>query len=137
MLFRSPTLSEYSSLIGGCDIVIDGGANENWSLPSFHATALGKHMVGIRANGVAEWANDENAILIETNGKEPCYDDRFFRPGPFSQGEFMTWDEEQFKNAMLKVLDRFNSNPINTKGLELKDKFKWSSVVDSILESFN
>ncbi len=130
------TLTEYNQLLNSVDVVIDGGGNENWGLPAFHAAALGKHLVTVNSNGVKSWANEENSVLVEPNGKEECYDSIFFHKGNvINQGNFFTVDEGEFLTGIEKATDKFKTNPLNESGLKLQTDFTWSKTVDSILES--
>jgi hypothetical protein len=132
------TLSEYNALINSCDILLDGSLNENWSVPHFHGAAIGKHLVAGNANGVADWANDENAVLFNPVGKEECYDGMFFHQGqPFNQGNFFIFKDEDFIEAMEKAEQRYLANPVNEAGKKLVEKFNWKNTVDTIISNIN
>jgi hypothetical protein len=116
------------------NIVLDGGANEGWSLPSFHCLGLGKYMVGINTMGVKSWANSENAELVEPDGKTPCYDGKFFvKDSGWNQGNFYCYSSDSFSAAMDRALEKRLKNKVNEAGLRIQTDFTWEKTVDSIL----
>ena len=128
--------SLYNDYLNSSNIIIGMSGGEGWGLPEFQSVALGKHSVILNASGYKEWADTDNSILIEPNGKTEVYDGIFFHKGqPFNQGNSFTFDEEEFIDGCEKAIERVNSNPVNVKGLELQDKFPYSKMVDSIIES--
>ncbi len=125
----------YNDFLNKNDIILDMSAAEGWSLPSFQSVCLGKHALVLNSTGIKEWATPENAILVQPNGKIPLYDGMFFHQGgPFNQGSGFSFSDESFYDGLDKVLARFKDNAVNTKGLELKDKFTYSGTVDTILK---
>ncbi len=130
------TLTEYNSFINSVDIMLDGSGNEGFSLPHFHACALGKHLVAVNSNGVADWANKENSVLVNPVGKKPSADGMFFHAGSsFNQGNFFTWAEEDYIAAMEEAETRYLSNPLNIKGIELQNQFTWKNTANKIIEN--
>ena len=132
------TSTELNNLYNSTDICIDLSPNENWSLPSFNCAAIGKHLVAVQSNGVADWANDKNAVLVKPSGTIPASDGRFFHPGqPFSQGNFFDYNEDEAAEAIKKAVERYQANPVNEEGLKLQEDFSWKKTVDIILETIN
>lgn len=129
------TNTEYNNFINSGDIFLDGSGAEGWNLPAFHSTALGKHLVAVKANAVADWANDNNAVLVMPNGEEEVYDDIFFHRGAaFNQGTFPTWSEEEYSAAMDTALTRYEANAKNINGLLLQEEYTWKKTVDILLK---
>jgi hypothetical protein len=125
----------YNDLLNNTDIVLSMSGGEGWGLPEFQCTALGKHCIGLNAHAYKEWMNEDNAVLVQPNGKIPCYDNIFFKQGTeFNQGNIFDWDDKEFLEALDKVEIRYKNNSINTEGLKLQEKFTYSKMVDSILE---
>jgi glycosyltransferase involved in cell wall biosynthesis len=128
--------SVYNELLNHIDIVLAMSGGEGWGLPEFQSVALGKHCVGLNAHAYKDWMTEENSVLINPNGKIPVYDNIFFREGmEFNQGNIFDWNEEDFNEALDKVELKFKSNPINTAGLKLQDKFSYKLMVDKILQT--
>ncbi len=127
------TATEYNSFINAGDIFLDGGGAEGWNIPGHASTALGKHLVCINSGGVKEWANNENAVLVEPDGMIDAPDNMFFAPNqPFNQGSFPNWKDDDFVAGMKAAEERHSKNPINIAGLELQ-KMTYSNTVDTIL----
>lgn len=129
------TSSAYNQFLNSIDIYLDGGGSEGWGIPQFSATALGKHLVTINSGGVKEWANKDNAVLVEPSGMIDAYDNMFFHPNqPFNQGQFFDWKADDFVAGMKIAEERYAKNSVNEAGLELQ-KMSYSETVDKILEA--
>lgn len=125
----------YNDLLNNIDIVLAMSGGEGWGLPEFQSVALGKHCLGLNAHAYKDWMNKDNAVLIQPNGKIPCYDNIFFKPGmEFNQGNIFDWNENDFLNGLDEVESRYTKNPINIEGLKLQEQFTYSKMVDSILD---
>lgn len=133
-----PSNEMYNDLLNNTDIVLAMSGGEGWGLPEFQSVALGKHCVGLDAHAYKDWMTEENAVLVKPNSKIPCYDNMFFRQGDnFNQGNIFDWDENDFMQALDQVEARYKQNPVNTEGLKLQEKYTYSKMVDSILETMN
>lgn len=129
------TLSEYNMFLNQGDIYLDISGNESIGLPAFHSTGLGKHIVTHFNNGVKDWATAENAVLVNSNGKNPAADGMFFhKDSPFNMGNFFTCSDDEFIVGMEAAELRYRNNPINKEGLKLQNR-KWSNTLDTILNS--
>ena len=129
---RLKTNSEVNDLINSFDIDLSGLSNgEGWNLPSFNATALGKWSIVTNCSAHKDWATEENSILVEPVGKQPCYDNFFFKEGlPFNQGQYYKLNGDDIINSFEKALSRVGHK--NTEGTKLRDKFTYSNTVDKI-----
>jgi hypothetical protein len=127
-------LTQLNEAFNCANIILDGGANEGWSLPAFHCLGLGKYMVGVRTMGVREWAGVGGADLIDPDGKVPCYDGKFFQQGTgWNQGNFYSYDTEKFSEAMDSALTKKLANKTNQQGFKIQEEFTWGKTVDQIL----
>jgi hypothetical protein len=128
------TNSEVNDLINSIDIDLSGLSNgEGWNLPSFNATALGKWSVVSNCSAHKDWATEENSILVNPVGKQPCYDNYFFKEGmPFNQGEYYKLNGDNILSAFDKAVEK--AGQLNTEGTKLRDKFTYSKTVDAILD---
>lgn len=130
-----PSNEMYNDLLNNTDVVLAMSGGEGWGLPEFQSVALGKHCVGLNAHSYKEWMNEDNTVLVQPNGKIPCYDNIFFKQGlEFNQGNIFDWDQKEFLDALDKVEMRYKNNPINKDGLKLQEQFTYSKMVDSILD---
>ena len=128
------TNSEVNELLNAIDIDLTGlSGAEGWNLPAFNSTCLGKWSIVLNETAHRDWANNTNSILIESNGKKPAYDGKFFQEGmPFNQGNIYTWDSDVVAQAMDTAVSK--KGQINTAGEELKNKFSYSNSVDRLLK---
>ena len=128
------TNSEVNHLLNNIDIDLSGLSNgEGWNLPSFNSTALGKWSIVSNCSAHKDWATEDNCILVEPVGKQPCYDNFFFKEGmPFNQGEYYKLNGDDILAAFDKAVER--AGQYNTEGTKLRDKFTYSKTVDSILD---
>ena len=130
-----PSNEMYNDLLNNTDIVLAMSGGEGWGLPEFQTVALGKHCIGLNAHAYKDWMNEENSVLINPNGKIPCYDNLFFKQGDvFNQGNIFDWNDQDFLDGLDKVEFRYKQNPINLAGLQLQQKFTYSNMIDKILK---
>lgn len=127
--------SLYNDYLNSCNIVLGMSGGEGWGLPEFQSVALGKHAVMLNGSGYREWANKENSVLVQPNGKKDSYDGVFFHKGGlFNQGSLFTFDEDEFIDACEKAVDNFKSNEVNENGLKLQEDFTYKKTVDKIIK---
>ena len=130
--------STFNDFLNSGNIILGMSGAEGWGLPEFQSVAIGKHSVILNATGYKEWATPENSVLVEPNGKVEIYDNIFFKKGStFNQGNMFSFEEDSFINGCEKAVERYKSNSLNQKGMELQDKFKVSNTVDKMLELIN
>ena len=131
---RLTTNSEVNDLINSIDIDLSGISNgEGWNLPSFNATALGKWSIVSNCTSHKDWATAENAVLVEPSGKQPCYDNFFFKEGqPFNQGQYYKLNGDLILAAFEEAVKKVGKT--NEEGLKLQDKFTYSKTVAAILD---
>ena len=119
--------------LNSIDIDLGGMSGaEGWNLPSFNATCLGKWSIVLNCSAHKDWANEKNCILIDPSGKEPVYDNIFFKEGAeFNQGNIYTFDEDEFVESM--KLAEIKCKNLNTEGQKLKEKFTYKNTLNTIL----
>jgi len=131
-----PSNDLYNDYLNSNDIIIGMSAAEGWGLPEFQSVCLGKHAVILNAHAYKDWANNENAVLVNPSGKIPCYDNFFFQQGSeFNQGNYFDWNEDEFILACEQAEKRYLENKTNIAGESLINKFTWSNTTDIILNS--
>lgn len=128
------TNSEVNDFLNAIDIDLTGlSGAEGWNIPAFNSTCLGKWSIVLNETSHKDWASKDNSIIVESNGKEPCYDGKFFQEGsPFNQGNIYTWDSDIVAQAM--DLASQKKGQINTEGEKLKEQFSYSRSVDLLLK---
>jgi hypothetical protein len=127
--------SMYNDFLNSSDIVIGMSGGEGWGLPEFQSVALGKYGVILNAHSYKEWANKDNATLVNPSGKIEVYDNLFFHRGaPFNQGNIFDFNEDEFINACELTIEKVKSQKTNKEGLKLQDQFTSEKMTDKILE---
>lgn len=125
----------YNDFLNSADIVIGMSGGEGWGLPEFQSVALGKYGVILNAHSYKEWANKDNATLVNPSGKIEAYDNLFFHRGaPFNQGNIFDFNEDEFINACELTIEKVKSQKTNKEGLKLQDRFTSEKMTDKILE---
>lgn len=126
--------SAYNEYLNSANIIIGMSGGEGWGLPEFSSVCLGKHAVIMNAHAYKDWANNDNSVLVNSNGKIPAYDDMFFRKGqPFNQGNIFDFEESEFIESCEKAIQRVKHNPINQAGQELTKNFNKEKMLESII----
>ena len=123
----------YNDFLNSADIIIGMSGGEGFDLGVFSSLALGKNGVILNAHAYKEYANNENAVMVNPSGKEPCYDGAFFQPGQqFNQGNFYTWNDDEFISACEAAIKRVEKNRVNVEGLKLQEQFKYSDTFNQL-----
>jgi len=125
----------YNDYLNSGDIIIGMSGGEGWGLPEFHSLAIGKHGVILNAHVYKDWANEENACLVDSCGKIEAYDNMFFHKGAVTnQGNIYMFKEEDFIDSCEKAIKRFESNKINENGLKLQEQYTSDNTLSQILK---
>lgn len=126
--------SEINSFLNSIDIDLSGFSNgEGWNLPAFNATCLGKWSIVSNCSSHKDWANEDNAILVDPIGTQECYDGLFFHKGAyFNQGNYFMLDEDGLVEAMERAEKK--AKLLNAQGLLLQLKFSYENSINLILE---
>lgn len=130
-----PTNAMYNDFLNSNNIVLAMSGGEGWGLPEFHAVGLGKHAVIMNAHSYKDWANHENAVMVNPLNKVSAIDGVFFREGmPYNQGNMFSFDDEEFIAGCEAAIERFKSNPLNVAGLKIQDNFTYEKTLDALLK---
>jgi len=133
-LSNMPKNATYNDFLNSGDIVLSMSGAEGWGLPEFQSVGLGKHAVVLNATSYKEWANKENAVLVEPTGKLEVYDNAFFHKGaPFNQGSIFDFSEDEFIAGCEEAIKRVENDRVNHQGLKIQDQFKYSSTANKLL----
>ncbi len=126
------TNAEYNAVLQASDIVLCLSGGEGRDLPCYHATALGAWPVATRAHAYIDYLNDDNAILVNPNGKQPAVDGIFFAPnGQFNTGNIFTVLDDDIITGCEEAEKRAKTG-LNLKGLELQ-KQTYAQTVDVLM----
>jgi hypothetical protein len=130
-----PNNSMYNDYLNSADIIIGMSGGEGWGLPEFHSVALGKHAVIMNAHGYKSWANEENSVLVNPNGRIECYDGVFFNKGmPYNQGSLFDFSPDEFIAGCETAIKKVEQNKINKEGLKLQSEYTIDKFVNNIYQ---
>jgi len=128
------TNASYNDFLNSNHIVLGMSGGEGWGLPEFHTVALGKHAVILNAHSYKNWANEENAVLINPLNKVSSVDGVFFKAGfPYNQGSIFNFDEDEFIAGCEKAIERYKRQTINHAGLKLQTEFTWAKTLEKLI----
>ena len=128
------TLNELNYCLNACDIVIDMSGGEGFSIPSFSATALGKHAILSDYSSLKDWGPQAGGIMVPTVGLEDAADGVFFhKGGEFNQGEIAKFNKVGFYDGCDEAIMRAKLGA-NTLGLGLKSAWTWDKTVKTLTE---
>ena len=133
-LSHMPKNSIYNDFLNSSDIIIGMSGAEGWGLPEFQSVALGKHAVILNATSYKEWANKENSVLVESNGKTEVYDGKFFSKNtPFNQGNIFNFNDDEFIAGCEEAIKRVQNDRLNHEGLKIQSEFNYSRTANELL----
>jgi hypothetical protein len=127
------TNAEMNEFMNAIDIDLTGmSGGEGWNLPAFNATCLGKWSIVLNGTAHKEWANEDNSILVQPNGEQESEDGMFFKKGgPFNQGTFLTFDDDEFVSALETAESKMGQ--YNSCGALLSQTFTYKKSLEEIL----
>lgn len=137
LLPRMPKNSDVASVHQAIDIDLSGLSNgEGWNLPAFNSTCLGKWAVVTNCSGHKGWATKSNCILVDVEGKVPCYDNIFFREGnKYNQGSYYRVSDDAIIDGIERAV-KLAKQP-NVSGQETAKKFTYQNSMNKILDIIN
>lgn len=127
----------YNDLLNASDIDLTGlSGGESWNLPAFNMTCLGKWSIVLNCSGHKSWANKDNCILINPNGKQDSTDNiHFVKGNPFNQGNFYSFNNEEVINAFEIAAKKARTT--NFEGEKMKEMFTYDKSLNYILSKIN
>lgn len=133
---RLKTNSEINEFHNAIDIDLSGlSGSEGWNFGSFNSACLGNVCAVSNCTAHKDWAQGENIILVEPDGKEDCYDSVFFhKGGSFSQGRFYKLSDESIEDGISRAFQKFQEKPEKYDRSDLIEKFSYKNTVDEILK---
>lgn len=129
-----PSNKEVNEFMNSVDIDLTGlSLSEGWNLPAFNMTCMGKWSIVGNHTAHTDWATSHNAIIVEPNGKTPCYDGVFFnKGGDFNQGDFFSYEEGAIEAALEIACHKAKTE--NPHGKKLAHDMSYKKMVSKIVE---
>lgn len=127
----------FNDMLNSSDIDLTGlSGGESWNLIPFNISCLGKWSIVLNCSGMKAWANKDNCILVNPNGKVDSQDGIFFQKGAlFNQGNFYSFEQKDVEVAMDLAVTKAKTPNVN--GEKLATEFTYDKTVDYILNKID
>lgn len=132
---RLNTQNEVARLIQISDCLVATSRGEGWNLPALEAMSCGKSVIMCDYSGSTEFANKDNALLVDIDEMEDAYDGKWF----FGQGQWASIGEKQI-NQMVQYMTYIHSektsgkSPVNSAGIKTAQAFTWAETARKLTE---
>jgi hypothetical protein len=125
---------QYNDWLQHLDVMISLGTEEIGIPSQLSAGVFAKQVIILNAAGAKDWANSDNAILVQPNGKFKAADGVFFHEGnDYNQGNFFDFAPEAFISACEEAIKRVESGQKNEEGIKLQQSHSAEKSLDAIL----
>ena len=129
ILPRVPNHTNVAQIISIADCGFFPARAEGWNNEAIECMALNKPIILTDYAAHTEYANKDNAFLIETKNLVPAIDDHFFN----GYGNWADLGADQFDQAVEYMRYVYKNNVrSNPKGLETAKKFSWNNTANII-----
>lgn len=112
-----------------CDCGITLSHAEGFNLPLLEMLACGLPVIATNVTGHTEYLKQEHGILIDSIGKEQCFDEIFF---PDKFGEWYTFADEQIIEAMRYAFNNFKKSNFKDNA-KISDIYNWEESSKKLL----
>lgn len=128
--------SSIPQVINNCHVGLYPSRAEGWNMPALETLACGRHLIINNYSASTEFANKDNAFLVQPSGMEVAEDGFFFQSGI---GYWSTIDYKPYVDILRQLyLDwRKGAFNINTNGIETSKLLSWANTVDKIEKVWN
>ncbi len=133
---RLPDQASLARVMAGADCGVFLSRAEGWNLDAAEMLAMGKHILITNFSAHTEFANPQNAWLVEIDELEPCFDGKWFngfgcwaKIGPHQQ------DQAISHLRSIHHLKQFGQLDTNLAGIETMKQFTWKSFSQSVLDA--
>lgn len=134
ILPRVSTHQKLAQLIALSDCGIFPARAEGWNNEVPEMFALNKPVILTNYSAHTEYANKDNAFLINIDELVPAVDDKFFD----GYGNWANFSDNQYEQAISHMRYVYHNNiRTNPKGLETAKTLTWDNTADSILRILN
>lgn len=132
---RLNTQSEIASIIAAADCAVLPSLAEGFCLPALEALGMGKDLITTNYSAMTEFADNNNAFMIDIDGLELAKDDSFFKGNEI--GYWAAWGKKQ-QDQLCEYM-RFvhkkktvHGPSINQAGIETSKKYTWNATASAI-----
>ncbi len=122
---------QVANLIRYSDAVVSFSRAEGWNLPLLEALSCGREVLATYYSGHTEFLTEENATLLEVNGRELAIDGVFFK----GDGSWLSYTESDIDDLVsyLRMMFR-RGRKFNQAGVETAKKFTWENSARKLVE---
>ncbi|MEQ1825338.1 MAG: glycosyltransferase [Pirellula sp.] len=133
---RLPSQQSVAQCMAQADCGLFMSRAEGWNLDAAEMLAMGKHILITNFSAHTEFANAENAWLVDIDELEPCNDGIWFN----GFGEWAKLGRAQLDQAIshlqrIHSLKQAGQLPMNYAGIETMKRMNWSVFVQSVMEA--
>jgi len=125
-----PSRTKMNLLMSEMDCGVFLSRAEGWNMGALEMMSLGKPVIMTDYSGHSEYANRQNAKLIEIDRLELAVDGKWF----FGQGEWAELGDRQIEQAVEYMREVYKTRPTNEKGIETAQKYTWTNTAKLIGE---
>lgn len=126
----TPSHKSLINLMAGMDCGVFLSRAEGWNMGALEIMSLGKPVILTNYSGHTEYANKENAYLIDIDNLELAVDGKWF----FGQGEWAELGDNQIEQAIEYMRAVYKSRPKNLAGIQTAQKFTWENTARLVSE---
>lgn len=129
---RAETQLEVYNIMLQTDCGVFPSRAEGWNLELLEMMATGRHVITTNYSAHTEFCNDENSTLLEVEGVEPAFDNKWF----FGQGNWGKLSRSSIDYLASKMCSfaKSYSFSINEAGVETAKRFSWKNAATSFLQ---
>lgn len=134
---RTPSQRYIASLIKSAHCCVFPARAEGWCLPLLESMSIGKPVITTNYSGQTEFANKDNAMLIDVDDFEMAYDPPWFKGETGRWAKFGTKQLDQlcgYMSNIHKVRKASGQVVLNIAGIETAKRFSWENTANKILE---
>jgi len=142
---RLPSQNEVALLMGQVDCGVFPSRGEGWNLEALEMMAMGKSVILTDYSAHAEFAKQDNSLLISVDGVEEAYDGHWFDPDDASWGngpagcwaKFCEPQLDQLVHHLRTIHRKKQNNELkpNLAGIETAKRLSWDATVKRMLEA--
>ena len=136
MIPRQQTQNDVYNIMIQTDCGVFPARAEGWNLELLEMMSCGKQVIATNYSAHTEFCDNNNCLLIDTDGVEPAQDGKWF----FGQGNWAKIEDAQFNSLvehlrMIHDLKQSGNLHTNSGGIETAKKYSWENTAKEIINA--
>ena len=136
MIPRQQTQNDVYNIMIQTDCGVFPARAEGWNLELLEMMSCGKQVIATNYSAHTEFCDNNNCLLINTDGVEPAQDGKWF----FGQGNWAKIEDAQFNSLvehlrMIHDLKQSGNLHTNSGGIETAKKYSWENTAKEIINA--